>query len=274
MDKPFRINFVSEGLVSDARILENVSLCKMSGVPYVSPRAPHGKPLAIVGGGVSTKMHMDELKAWPGDIWAINGTCSWLADFGIESTLLTVDPDSYDNHKAFVADMVRKVEKGMLATCCSPELFAMLRDKDIEVFHVHGPEDEGLNINGGTTSACRAHLLALATGYHDISYFGCEGSWELDSVTHVNKDEPQLAMIIHAGGKAYVTNPQLMIQCENLAAIIKGFPNVFKDRSGGLLGAMIEHPDSWEVVAFSEAMQKKIDPTGGKFHYKPIAEAA
>ena len=36
---------------------------------------------------------------------------------------------------------------------------------------------------------------------------------------------------------------------------------MLKDRSGGLLGAMIEHPDTWEIVAYSAALRDEIDPT-------------
>ena len=52
-----------------------------------------------------------------------------------------------------------------------------------------------------------------------------------------------------------------MVQSQDLARLIRTLPHIAKDKSGGLLGAMVEHWDTWEVVALSEALKDVLDPT-------------
>jgi hypothetical protein len=49
-----------------------------------------------------------------------------------------------------------------------------------------------------------------------------------------------------------------VVQCEELAGIISTFPDVFHDRSGGLLSAILAYPDTWEVVGVSAALKEHL----------------
>lgn len=248
---PYRLNARGEGNVPDDVLRANAEYTASLGIRKVEPVSPK---LAVVGGGLSARHQIADLATWPGDIWAINGTCSWLASEGIGSTLFSVDAGED------MVDLLDGVESAILADHCAPRVFDILGDR-ARVFHVDV---------GGTTSACCTQLLALRLGYRHVSYFGCEGSFDFESgVTHTFKNEmPAEQMVIKAGARHYRTSLQFYMQCETLSHLIRTFPHLFCDRSGGLLGGMIEHPDTWEIVAYSEALKKKLDPEDNPTPFK------
>lgn len=241
----FRLTFIPVGCVSEPVITAQVAA--NMGRRLVEHCAPHGRPLAIVGGGPSVLDVLDELKAWPGDIWAINNTAAWLAKHGIRSTLLSVDPDNFEFDKTGVAD-------ALLASCCHPKAFDGL---NVSMFHMIEHDPSG--VAGGTSTASRAPALALRMGYFDMTFFGCEGSFvEAD---HVDRDEQKPEQLIIRAGADYKTTPPLLLQCECLSDLIREFP-CFHEKSGGLLRAMVKHPD-WEVVAVSGALKQNLIETNG-----------
>ena len=98
-------------------------------------------------------------------------------------------------------------------------------------------------------------------GYADVSFFGCEGSFQEND--HVDRHEHRPdQLIVRAGGKDYRTCPPFLIQCEELIQLFF-FDGVYHNRSGGLLKAMIDFPDTWEVVAVSEALKHHLEERNG-----------
>lgn len=264
--KPFRITFNGVSPVSDEKLQANV---RANTAPFAQMAPPNGRILAVVGGGNSSRDCLEELKAWPGDIWAINATCAWLKTQGVNSVLFTVDP--YETSNEVLDELVNGVESALLSTSCNPKIFARL--KNVKVFHTHGKEDEGLFIAGGSTSACIAGNLALKLGYRSITYFGCEGSWQMDQWSHCDRNEKGDQLVIKAGGADYITNPQMMLQSEQLSNALRMFTDFYHERSGGLLRAMIENPETWEVVALSGSLRATLDPDGDVIPYV-LKEAA
>lgn len=263
---PYRLSLKGEGYVASEEVMRNVEA--NAGVPMLSGRAPHSEKLAIVGGGNSARHNLDELLFWDGAIWAINGACQWLTQNGVESAFFTADP--YPGKWVDTVD-TDKIGSAILSTSCNPELFTKLGAKVIGAFHSEEQKPGGLFAGGGTTSVGRARPIALQMGYHDITFFGCEGSWKSDGRSHAYKDEVIDALIVRAGGVDYVTNLQFMVQSQELAAVIMKFPNVFKECSGGLLRAMIEHADTWEIAAFSKELSDRLDNNEGRVPYRVAA---
>lgn len=205
------------------------------------------RKLAVVGGSPQVIHDIEELRAWNGDIWAINHTADWLASHGIASTLFTVDPVAIDS----------PVRKRLLATSCAPEMFT----EDTVAFDMIETHPQGCA--GGTSSATRAPWLALSMGYTDVSFFGCEGSYVNND--HVDRNEQvDRQLIVRAGGCDYITRPDYYVQCQEFAKLFAEFGCVFKNRSGGLLKAMLENPDTWEVVAVSPALKAHLEEVNGK----------
>jgi hypothetical protein len=218
-----------------------------SRVEYVKP---HGGKLAIVGGSPSLQDHLKELKGWDGDIWSVNYTAAWLHNQGIESTMIAIDPE-------LIIDT--PVESILLATCCHPDMMEKIKGKNVRVFDLIETALDG--IGGGTSTAGRMPTLAIRMGYTDITFFGCEGSF-VDS-DHVDRDEaPQDLLIIRANNHDYKTRLPYIHQCETLVPFLKDYPEIFKDKSGGLLNAMTVD-DNWEVVAVSGPLKKALEEQNG-----------
>lgn len=225
---------------------QNAAYAVGLGVPLVQPMNTR-LPLAVVGGGPSVVSHLDELRAWPGEIWAINETCRWLKSNGIDSTFFSVDP---------LEVIAGWIDGGpaLLASSCHPKCWSKA---DARMFHMENVTADNPVI-GGTTTALRAPMLALRMGYAPVSFFGCESSYA-DTSHAYRSEQPIDQVIVRADGVDYRTDLALLDQAENLAVIFREFPDVFIDRSGGLAAAMAKDPD-WEVVALSGHLKEQLDP--------------
>jgi hypothetical protein len=254
---PRRLEIKGQGCVPLDTMQANAAYALSLGIPEIQSVPPHDRPLAVVGGGQSALDAMDELQDWPGDIWAVNGACSWLSKRGVPSTLFSVDADPC------LADLLDGVDSAIISSGCDKAVFDALQGR-VSMFHTEHIEGPGMRFIGGTTSACRCQGVALWLGYRHVSFFGCEGNFT--GATHSFKDErPERQVLIEAGGQRYVTTLQFMMQSENLAELIRGFPGMFFDRSGGLLKAMIDHPDTWEVVGLTPVLKREIDMEEGEW---------
>jgi hypothetical protein len=259
--KPFRIEIKTE-CAFDLSVLKQYAELNAR-QPCIQKCAPHGRRLAIVGGGPLVVHDLDELRTWQGDIWAINNTAQWLTERGIDCTLFSVD----------AAPMRINARDAILARYCHPELFEQFDSRALAVDFIE-THPEGLS--GGRSSSTRAPGVAFHMGYLDVSFFGCEGSFlEMD---HVDRNEgiPE-QLIVRAGGMDYRTDPGFIIQCEELAQILR-LDGVFHNRSGGLLKAMIENPDTWAIVGVSPAMKKHLEEVNGyqglfDLPYQPLQAA-
>jgi hypothetical protein len=220
------------------------------GLPFVT----HGArgSLAVAGGGPSLSRNLDKLKSYD-EVWGINRTAPWLCERGITASLFTVDPQ-------YVPGMTG-VDRAILSASVHPRVFEELSGKDVTIFHTDRFDGlEGFVSEGGPTSACRAVPLAVHMGYSSVTFFGCEASY--DGASHAYDTElVRFQCIIRAGGRDYITQPDYQLQCQYLAPFLTSLPEYFKEESGGLLRAMIEHPD-WEHVAFSGDIMERVLPEG------------
>lgn len=209
---------------------------------YVAGQAPHDRPLAICGGGPSLDPEM--LREFSGDIWAVNGVYDYLLDNGIPATLVSIEANRD------LAPLVTRCKKALLGDCCDPDTFdALPANADVKLFEVD-------TVNGGTTTATRAAMLALKLGYQHIMFFGCEGSFAAE--THAYKREKyDDLVVVDADGKQFLTCPEFLIQSENLAFYITEHPGIYSEQSGGLLRAMVADSD-WHVSLISEGLAGKI----------------
>jgi uncharacterized Rossmann fold enzyme len=231
-------------------------------VPLVEATDSHSRKLAIVGGGPSVQNKLAKLRKWKGDIWAINATTSYLARKGIRNTLVSVDPcvlelEDYEAHKG--------AQSAILGACCDPKLFELYVWR-VRAFYTRPNPRAPFIAGGGTTTATRLPLVAHALGYQEITFFGCEGSY-LDE-SHVGTDKrADKRLYILAGGVRYCTEPYMMVQGQWLADLISKFPAHCHEESGGLLRAMIKHPD-WTVLGVSDAMKTHLEDSRQQFQEK------
>lgn len=200
--------------------------------------------LAIVGGGNSINDHIEELRAWDGTIWAVNGSINWCLDHGIDAAFFTVDAQSAE---VWPYDLSR-VKRAALSIDCAPSMFAALINAAVTTL----PEPDG-----GPTSANSADLISLQVGYVGVTYFGCEGNF-LDT-THAYKTcQIEQWIIVEVGGRRFRTKPEFLEQSRIMAEVIRALPDFYSERSGGLLRAMVEHGMQYELIDISEAVADKL----------------
>lgn len=207
--------------------------------------------LAVVGGGPSIRDHVEELRSWNGEIWAVNGAINWCTDHGINAWFYTADAMPPD---VWAYDLSR-VKRASLAPDVSPKMIEHLQNIGAEIT-LTGP------IHSGPTSANATDYLSLELGYTNITYFGCEGSFA-DAVegadTHAISSAPIPDwLIIEVGGEYFKTKHEFVSQAMMLANVIKAFPHIYSERSGGLLRAMIEHGPEYEVAMVANTLFAKL----------------
>ena len=201
---------------------------------YPSPPKATDDRLCVVGGGPSAGHLIDEIRSYR-QIWAINGTYDWCMANGINATLFTIDP-IYRG----------KAKVGIFADVCLPETIAACGRAFVY------PHD---GFARGTTSATAVPHLAITLGYRRLTFYGCEGSFE--GRTHTFKDIAGDRLWIEANGQEFVTNPQMLLQSEVLAEVIRLAPHVFSNRSGGLLDALVADSD-YDVTAANRKLYDTI----------------
>lgn len=240
-----RPDFRLRCVAPDETLKQHVMAC--SSVPLLKGAEAHAIPLAVVGGGKSALDELETLKDWPGHIWAINQGAQWLAQNGRTENvwMFSVSPTPR------IATYLDGVERAILSSQCHPDVFQGLTERgaDVRKFHLW----DGC----GPASVNNTILPFAMLGYTDATFFGCEGSFDGEIYFYRKEQKPE-QMVIRSRGVDYVTSTDLFVTTEQLAMTIKEYPQ-FKEKSGGLLRAMVED-DQWGVVAWSEALRDRIDP--------------
>src|SRR5687768_7965317 len=126
----YRIQVSGECYVGYEQIEKNIAYSSSLGLPVLEQISKKNEgPLAVVGGGPSAFSHLEELRNWPGKIWAINGTHKWLVDNGINPIFFSVDPGEE------LIELADGVKQAVLASHCDPGVFNKLKDAEVLIFH-------------------------------------------------------------------------------------------------------------------------------------------
>lgn len=237
-----KISWVSAPTVDGAAREANASIVKTLGLPL---HEGSGR-LAIVGGGNSIHDHIEELRAWDGGIWAVNGAINWCLDHGITAAFYTIDAQPLAN---WVYDLIR-IRHAVLAADCDPGIFRALMAQGARVELLPIPD-------GGPTSAAAADVLSLQSGYRNITWFGCEGSF--GETTHAFGSAHIAEWVgVEIAAKQFYTKPEFIAQAQIISEVIRSFPHVYSERSGGLLRAMVEHGPEHDVFMASNELFAKL----------------
>jgi hypothetical protein len=248
---PVRFQFESCGTSSE-KISPNMVYSESLNVPLIQIEKPHGRHLAVCGSGPSIKNRLKELRKWKGEVWAINGTVQYLLDHGIDSTFVSVDPSP-----RFDLARIVNAKYALASMACDPAVFDAFKGR-VKGCYITPSEKAPFVCTGGCTTATRMPMLALHMGYRNVTFFGCEGSYEND--THVYADfKGELELWIDAGGNRYRTCPEALMQSQYLSSLIINFPQGFSEKCGGLLRAMIKHPDTWTMTYVSDALKQRLE---------------
>lgn len=253
-----KINFIPQCVTPESVIREQLK--HSDGKPRIEQCNLHRRRLAVVGGGPSALAHLSEIARFD-DVWGINYVAMWLNKQGIPATFVTIDCQPFDMSRV-------GGHAAILPTSCHPDLHGAF--DAVRYFDTIETHDNGLC--GGTTTATRIPHLATTLGYCDVTFYGCEGSYLAQN--HIDEHRAYEDEIIVRAGKDYKTTPEFLLQAQNLGEILRNFPEMFREKSGGLLSAMVSGLD-WEIVAVSGALKDKLEKHNGTVVYDvPYQEAA
>ena len=238
-----KIRFHSESCVPAGDVERNIAHAHRLDLPY--PSQVKTKMLAVIGGSPSVKSRVEEIKAFDGDIWIIASAYPWATSQGITGTYFSIDP-SPEN-----ALEVSGVTKAILGSPVHPDVFKALADQDVSVFDLVENEER---LNHGVTTATAVPELAILLGYEQVTFYGCESSFNGTTHAYRHDDHPHW-MDIKTNGEEYRTRGDYFMQAEFLATMIRRFPNNFQERSGGLLSAMIADMD-YDCVRVSKPLHE------------------
>jgi hypothetical protein len=135
---PFRIDVKSRCIASIEQLRCNAAI--NANRPRIKLGSCMGRRLAVCGGGPLLAAELNTLRDWPGDIWAINYTVEWLQANGIQSTLFTVDPQSFKT----------SAQNAILSTLCHQDVFEQIGDRALAFDSI---ETDVNGVTGGTVSA-------------------------------------------------------------------------------------------------------------------------
>lgn len=207
--------------------------------------------MALVASGPSVADHVDELRAWPGKIWAINGAYDYLLGRGIV-------PDGFFGMDPLpgLSQYVKNADPRTtfyICSICDPSVFDNLKDHNVLLWHPDGegveyPPDQWV-IGGGTTAVTRAPYLALLQGFHDITLYGVDSSFKHGApycyrwgTYACDIDQPRF--LIEANGEGpFETELGLMKQVSQLNVLHQRFAGRLKFKCDGLLAAFMRAPE-------------------------------
>lgn len=237
-----------EGRVSNlTRVLER-------GFPSIERSEPHDRKLAVVGSGPSVKEHLEELRTWDGEVWAINGAYDYLVSQGvIPQGFVGMDP--LPGLAEYVLG-VRPESTAYLASFCDLSVFDNLEGKNVVLWH---PESENMIerypkgsmiIGGGSTVMTRAPFLAHCLGYRDITLFGADSSFDVEYGPYCYQwgrygcdiDNHPVWIKTPDGQGPFLTEVGMMKQVSQLGVIIANFRGMLKVKCGGLMNAFLNSP--------------------------------
>ena len=238
-----KITFIAQSGFDDQTLQRNAQNSSRLGLPLIGQAGAGAPHLAVVGGSPSVVNHIEELRAWGGDIVAANGAYLWCLENGIDAIFYTIDP------LPTLAGVATKAGRAILGSVCDPSVFEAVKGQ-IEVFPVG-------DLPTGTSGVATAPMMAAQRGHESVTFFGCESSFEGQEHAYSWPHKTESRLVVECGGKQYMTTPQLVMQAEYIAEIAHGVPGFVTVAGGGFLPALIEHGD-YEVLNVSRNIMESL----------------
>lgn len=204
--------------------------------------------LAIVGSGPSVTDYLDELRSWPGEIWAVNGAYRFLLEQGIVAHAF-VGLDPVAGLKEYVE--VRNARTTfLLSSVCDPCVFDELSDAEVYLWHSKQndfPYPAGsCVVGGGTTCLTRAPYLAQMLGWRDMTVFGGDSSFSERAYCYdlgtFKEDTDRKRFTVECNGRLFETELSLVKQVSVFGVMQALFNGCLQFKCGGLLDAFLNSP--------------------------------
>lgn len=235
-------------VVDEETCASNVRSALARGLPVCRRSPRRTGRLAIVGSGPSVLDYIEELRTWPGEIWAINGAYDFLRGEGIvPHGFVGMDP------VPGLAEYVAKTHKDttyFISSVCDPAVFDALKDQHVWLWHskwdaMPYPADQCI-VSGGTTCITRAPFLGNLLGWRDMVIFGADSSYTDTPYCYrhgtFKEDTTRPRMKVRVNGQVFETELALTKQAAQLSAMNEILHDQLTFRCGGLLQALLSAP--------------------------------
>jgi len=245
-----KIEVEDAGCVTPEASRRNLELNLARGLPVLKPAGkPTGKRVAVIGGAPSLPKYADELRAWDGPRWALNGAWAWCRDHGIDADLFLVDPQHLDCYGAGFE--LKGCKRAYLGPSVDASIFDLLVDAEITI----------VPAVGHGTVATGVILPAAMLGHSGVAYFGCDGSRGEQSHAYVDEPDSNINLcLVECGGETFVSDPILITQCKVIVDVARERPHFISATPEGLLAAMLQNDGDYEITFITPELAARMRP--------------
>lgn len=206
--------------------------------------------IAIVGSGPSVLNYLDELRAWDGEVWAVNGAYRFLLNEDVRvHGFVGLDP--VPGLSEYVKERDERTTF-FLSSVCDPSVFDELKAApDVWLWHSKNaamphPEHQCV-VSGGTTCLTRAPFLAHMVGWRDITVYGGDSSFSERVYCYEHgtfaEDTQYERFEVEVGDRVFLTEFCLLKQAPVFGVMQQMFNGLLKFRcEGTLLDAYLNSP--------------------------------
>jgi uncharacterized Rossmann fold enzyme len=245
-----RADLVSICNTDTERLTKNVRSAIDRLIPWLKLQEPHAGHVAIIGGGPSMADKFGEIawrKSMGQQVWALNGTASYLRERGIIPDAHVI-VDARPENAAFL-DGAASDTMHYLASQCDPEVFKAA--ERVTLWHAHSPGmvemltglQETSLVGGGSTVGLQALVIAYILGYRKIHLYGFDSSYREDEhhayPQGLNANEVTVNALV--GDRTFKAAPWMVQQAEEFmttAAELERDGTVITVHGDGLLPYM------------------------------------
>lgn len=220
MSTKFAARAAIDGADRLRRMEENMRL----DVPRLEPQPIRPGVLAVCGYGPSLR------DSWQNITTRFVCTTSGAHDFLAERGIIPTWHVEYDprEHKLDFLRNPRKETTYCIASTCSPNMFELLRDQKVLIWHAlaHPDEDvalirqvEGDNIllYGGSNAGCRAIVVGHVLGFRAFELHGFDCAYKADTIwAGPHSGEVHHAITIECNGKPFLSSQAMINSCEEV----------------------------------------------------------
>ena len=179
------------------------------------------EPIALVNYGPSLNDTWEKIREFKYVM-----TCSGAHKFCVERGIISthhIDVDPRD-HKVELIGQPQKETEYLIASTCSPKLFAHLEGYNVKLWHIFDTDEEGFRIlpagewaiTGGCSVGVRTLTLARFLGFTNLHVFGmdgCYGPSGKHAGPHPNQKGDDYS--VEFDGKEYKTSPAMLEAAKN-----------------------------------------------------------
>jgi hypothetical protein len=230
-----RLSFITQAGGTVEKRRANVVSSVARGLPGLDI-ADIGGTIEIVGGGHSLRDTLEDLRASPNWIFAVNGAHDWLLDQGIVPHAQVLA--DVDKHCVSYVQKPHRDVTYLVASQCHPAVFDALQGFNVKIWHCASddpsilPKELQPQIYGGSSVAMRVLHIGMLLGVKSFGMWGIDCSYREGAPTHIYEDKESLDGLdmievrVGAEGRTFESTPHWAIQVQNMTDFLKVFGGV------------------------------------------------